>query len=41
MFKKKHAAADLALEEQVAVFIADGDTTAAAVALIVGVERTG
>ena len=35
------AAADLALKEQVAVFIADGDATAAAVALVVGVERAG
>ena len=35
------AAADLALEVQVAVFIADSDAAASAVALVVGVERTG
>lgn len=35
------AAANLALEVQVAVFIADGDAAAAAVALIVGIERPG
>lgn len=35
------AAADLALEVQVAVFIADGHATAAAVALVVGIERPG
>lgn len=35
------AAADLALNKDVAIFIADGDAAAAAVALVVGVERTG
>ena len=35
------AAADLALDKQVAVFIADSDAAASAVALVVGVERTG
>ena len=35
------AAAHLALDEQVAVFIADSNAAAAAVALVVGVERTG
>jgi hypothetical protein len=34
------AAADLALNEQVAIFIADSDTTGPAIALIVGIERT-
>lgn len=34
------AAAYLALNEQVAIFIADSDTTGAAVALIVSIERT-
>ena len=34
------AAADLALNKQVAVFIADSDATGAAVALVVGIERT-
>jgi hypothetical protein len=31
----------LTLQEQVAVFIADGDTAGAAVALVVGVEHSG
>ena len=35
------AAADLTLQEQVAVFIADGDAAGAAVALVVGVEHSG
>jgi hypothetical protein len=35
------AAADLALDKQVAVFIADGHATAADVALVVGIQRTG
>ena len=35
------SAADLALEVQVAVFIADGHAAAAAVALVAGVERPG
>ena len=35
------AAADLALDKQVAVFIADGHAAAAAVALVVGIQRTG
>ena len=34
------AAADLAFHKQVAVFIADGDATASAVALVVGIQRT-
>jgi len=35
------AAADLALQIQVAVFVADGHATAAAITLVVGVERAG
>ena len=35
------AAADLALDKQVAVFIADSDAAASAVALVVGIQRTG
>ena len=35
------AAADLALQKQVAVFVADGHATAAAITLVVGVERAG
>lgn len=34
------AAADLALDKRVAVFVADGDAAAAAEALVVGIERT-
>ena len=34
------AAADLAFNKEVAVLIADSDTTSAAVALVVGIERT-
>ena len=34
------AAANLALEVQVTVFIADGDAAASAVALVVGIQRT-
>jgi len=34
------AAANLALNKQVAIFIADSDATGAAVALVVGIERT-
>ena len=35
------AAADLALDEDVSVFIADSHATCAAVALVVGIERAG
>ena len=35
------AAADLALQKQVTVFVADGHATATAITLVVGVERAG
>lgn len=35
------AAADLALQKQIAVFVADGHATAAAVTLVVGTKRAG
>lgn len=35
------AAANLALQKQVAVFVADGHATAAAVTLVVGTKRAG
>lgn len=35
------AAANLALDKQVAVFVADGHATAAAITLVVGTKRAG
>lgn len=35
------AAANLALDKQVAVFVADGDATAAAITLVAGTKRAG